>query len=176
MARIPYLDLADAPPEFAEALKSRPPLNVYRMVAHGGATATGFLALGSAILSKSTLDPKLRELVILRVGALSDAKYEVFQHRRVAARAGVPASKIEAVLANPSAEPVSAVFRQDRASQREKAGGGGAAVRDHAVDVQRRARFQGLGEFGRRVGEIEVGYACHGSGSPVSRARAAHAG
>jgi 4-carboxymuconolactone decarboxylase len=110
MARIPYLDLADAPPEFAEALKSRPPLNVYRMVAHGGATATGFLALGSAILSKSTLDPKLRELVILRVGALSDAKYEMFQHRRVAARAGVPAPKIEAVLANPGAEPLSAVF------------------------------------------------------------------
>jgi alkylhydroperoxidase family enzyme len=110
MARIPYLDLADAAPEFAEALKSRPPLNIYRMIAHGGATATGFLALGSAILSKSTLDPKLRELVILRVGALSDAKYEMFQHRRVAARAGVPAAKIEAVLANPGAEPVSAVF------------------------------------------------------------------
>jgi alkylhydroperoxidase family enzyme len=110
MARIPYLDLADAAPEFAELLKSRPPLNVYRMVAHGGHTATGFLALGSAILSKSTLDPKLRELVILRVGALSDAKYEVFQHRRVAARVGVPAAKIEAVLANPGAEPDSAVF------------------------------------------------------------------
>ena len=110
MARIPYLDLAAAAPEFAEALKSRPPLNIYRMIAHGGATATGFLALGSAILSKSTLDPKLRELVILRVGALSDAKYEMFQHRRVAARAGVPAAKIEAVLANPGAEPVSAVF------------------------------------------------------------------
>ena len=110
MARIPYLDLAAAAPEFAELLKSRPPLNIYRMIAHGGATATGFLALGSAILSKSTLDPKLRELVILRVGALSDAKYEMFQHRRVAARAGVPAAKIEAVLANPGAEPVSAVF------------------------------------------------------------------
>jgi 4-carboxymuconolactone decarboxylase len=110
MARIPYLDLADAAPEFAELLKTRRPLNIYRMIAHGGHTATGFLALGSAILSKSTLDPKLRELVILRVGALSDAKYEVFQHRRVAAWAGVPVAKIEAVLANPGAEPDAAVF------------------------------------------------------------------
>ena len=110
MARIPYLDLADAAPEFAELLKKRAPLNIYRMIAHGGHTATGFLALGSAILTKSTLEPKLRELVILRVGALSGAKYEVFQHRRVAARAGVPAAKIEAVVANPGAEPDSAVF------------------------------------------------------------------
>ena len=110
MARIPYLDLADAAPEFAELLKTRRPLNIYRMIAHGGHTATGFLALGSAILTKSTLDPKLRELVILRVGALSGAKYEVFQHRRVAARAGVPAAKIEAVLADPGAAPDASVF------------------------------------------------------------------
>ncbi len=108
MARIPYLDLALAPPEFAELLAKRPPLNVYRMIAHGGHTATGFLALGSAILGKSTLDPKLRELAILRVGALSGAKYEVFQHRRVAARAGVPAEKIEAVLL--AGEPDAGVF------------------------------------------------------------------
>jgi alkylhydroperoxidase family enzyme len=110
MARIPYFDLANAAPEFAALLKSRPPLNIYRMIAHGGHTATGFLGLGSAILTKSTLDPKLRELVILRVGALSGAKYEVFQHRRVAARAGVPAAKIEAVLADPGAAPDASVF------------------------------------------------------------------
>jgi alkylhydroperoxidase family enzyme len=110
MARIPYLDLADAAPEFAELLKSRAPLNIYRMIAHGGDTGTGCLALGSAILTKSTLDPKLRELVILRVGALSGAKYEVFQHRRVAARAGVPAAKIESVLADPVAAPDASVF------------------------------------------------------------------
>lgn len=112
MARIPYFDLTQATPAFRELVASRPPLNIYRMVAHGGATADGFLALGSAILRHSELDPQLRELVILRVGALCGSHYEVFQHRRVAARAGVPAAKIEAVLQNPAGEPVADAFTQ----------------------------------------------------------------
>jgi alkylhydroperoxidase family enzyme len=110
MARIPYFDLAQATPAFRELVATRPPLNIYRMVAHGGATADGFLALGSAILRHSELDPQLRELVILRVGALCGSHYEVFQHRRVAARAGVPAAKIEAVLQNPKSDPPAAAF------------------------------------------------------------------
>ncbi len=110
MARIPYFDLAQASPAIRAMVAQRPPLNIYRMVAHGGATAEGFLALGSAILRGSALAPTLRELVILRVGALCDASYEVFQHRRVAAQAGVPAEKIEAVLRQPGGEPEPAAF------------------------------------------------------------------
>lgn len=110
MARIPYYDLSKASPELANVIKDRLPLNIYRMVAHGGNTATGFLALGSAILTKSDIDPKLRELVILRVGALCGSGYEVFQHRRVAAKAGVTAEKIEAVLADPKAPVDSPLF------------------------------------------------------------------
>ena len=41
MARIPYFDLAEAPAELHALLGGRPPLNIYRMVAHGGATAQG---------------------------------------------------------------------------------------------------------------------------------------
>jgi alkylhydroperoxidase family enzyme len=110
MARIPYFDLDQAPPAFREMLANRPPLNIYRMVAHGGPTAEGFLALGSAILRRSALDPQLRELVILRVGALCGSHYEVFQHRRVAAQAGVPAAKIEAVLRQAQGEPEARAF------------------------------------------------------------------
>lgn len=110
MARIPYLDLTHATPAIREMVSTRPPLNIYRLVAHGAATAEGFLALGNAILRRSELDPGLRELVILRVGALCDAPYEVFQHRRVAAQAGVPAQKIDAVLRNPQAEPEPGAF------------------------------------------------------------------
>jgi alkylhydroperoxidase family enzyme len=110
MARIPYFDLSKASPELAEIIKTRLPLNIYRMVAHGGNTALGFLALGTAILNKSDLDPKLRELVILRVGALCGSSYEVFQHRRVAGKAGVAAEKIEAVLADPKAPVEASLF------------------------------------------------------------------
>ena len=112
MARIPYYDLSKAPPELADAIKDRLPLNIYRMIAHGGNTAVGFLALGRAILTKSEIDPKLRELVILRVGALSGASYEIFQHRRVAAKAGVSAEKIDAVLADATKEVELRLFNQ----------------------------------------------------------------
>lgn len=105
MARIPYFDLDHASPALRSLLAARRPLNIYRMVAHGGATAEGFLALGGAILRHSTLDATLRELVILRVGALSSASYEIHQHRRVARQAGVPQAKIEAVLANADGSP-----------------------------------------------------------------------
>ena len=110
MARIPYFDLDQASPTIREMVASRPPLNVYRMVAHGGPSAEGFLALGNAILRRSELDPVLRELVILRVGALCGSHYEVFQHRRVAAQAGVPSARIEAVLARPEEPPAARDF------------------------------------------------------------------
>jgi 4-carboxymuconolactone decarboxylase len=112
MARIPYFDLSKAPPELAHLIKDRLPLNIYRMVAHGGNTAVGFLALGSAILTKSDIDPTLRELVILRVGALCRSSYEVFQHRRVASKAGVSAEKIEAVLAAPEKPVAGPLFSE----------------------------------------------------------------
>ncbi|GHC82497.1 hypothetical protein GCM10007320_25710 [Pseudorhodoferax aquiterrae] len=110
MARIPYFDLDQASPTIREMVASRPPLNIYRMVAHGGPSAEGFLALGNAILRRSELDPVLRELVILRVGALCGSHYEVFQHRRVAAQAGVSPEKIEAVLQRPEDGPPPAAF------------------------------------------------------------------
>lgn len=110
MARIPYFDLDQASPTIREMVASRPPLNIYRMVAHGGPSAEGFLALGNAILRRSELDPVLRELVILRVGALCGSHYEVFQHRRVAAQAGVSPEKIEAVLQRPEDGPAPAAF------------------------------------------------------------------
>lgn len=101
MARIPYYDFSQASPELAEAMKDRAPLNMYRMIAHGGESALRFLALGRALLTASTLDPGLRELVILRVGCLCAASYEILQHRKVAARIGVAADKVEAVTADP---------------------------------------------------------------------------
>lgn len=97
MARIPYVPPEQIPPAIAERLKSRPPLNLYRMLPHAPQAAEGFLALGSALLTQNLLHPHLRELVILRVGVLSNAGYEVHQHRRVAAAVGVPQDKIDAI-------------------------------------------------------------------------------
>src|SRR6218665_2655710 len=97
MARIPYYDLSQAPESYTRLIAARPPLNLYRMLAHAGKTAEGFLALGSAILRENTLDAKLREIAILRTGILCGAGYEVHQHRRVARRVGLSDDKIDAL-------------------------------------------------------------------------------
>ena len=53
--------------------------------------------MGNALLYRCELDPVLRELAILRVGRLSRAAYEVFQHERIAREAGVTDDKIAAL-------------------------------------------------------------------------------
>jgi AhpD family alkylhydroperoxidase len=77
-------------------LTSGPPLNLFRVLPHAGPAAIGFLRLGSALLRENALDSRLRELVILRVGVLCRAGYEVHQHRRVARAVGVSQEKIAA--------------------------------------------------------------------------------
>jgi len=104
LSRIPYFDMTQAPAEYSAMLGGRPPLNLYRMLPHAGPGAsTGFLKIGGALLRENVLDSRLRELVILRVGLLSNAGYEVHQHRRVARSVGVPEEKIEALAKGPDA-------------------------------------------------------------------------
>lgn len=98
MARIPYFDMSQASEQYQALLKSRNPLNLYRMLPHAGdAAAAGFLALGSAILRHSEIDPVLREVAILRVGHLSRAGYEVHQHKRVARQTGMSEATLAAL-------------------------------------------------------------------------------
>ncbi len=97
MPRLTHLDRASLPPEIA-ALWDRRPLNLYRVIAHAKTAAPGFLALGRALLTDSELDPRLRELVILRVGAISKAGYEIHQHKRLAKSVGLSDEEIGAAL------------------------------------------------------------------------------
>jgi AhpD family alkylhydroperoxidase len=98
VARLPSVALSDLPADLADVIRSRPPLNLYKVLPHSVPTARGFLALGVAILRESALDPKLRELVILRVGALSGASYEIHQHKRHAAHIGLDEQRIAAAV------------------------------------------------------------------------------
>ncbi len=98
MARIPYFDMSQASEKYQSLLKSRNPLNLYRMLPHAGeAAASGFLALGSALLRENEFDAQLREIAILRVGILSGASYEVHQHKRVARNVGMSDATIAAL-------------------------------------------------------------------------------
>lgn len=70
-------------------------LNIFRVMANCPIIGRDFLRLGNSLLFKGSLDPRLRELAILRVGYLAKANYEWTQHVAVARRAGVPQEQIE---------------------------------------------------------------------------------
>src|SRR5262245_65890052 len=98
MPRIPYFDVEQATGRHAEFLgKLKPELNIFRTLANSEYGLKGFVRMGNALLYKAELDPGLRELAILRVGRLSRAAYEVFQHERIAREVGVAEEKIAAL-------------------------------------------------------------------------------
>lgn len=109
MPRLPYFDLSQAPESYTELLKSRRPLNLYRMLAHAGPAAEGFLKLGGALLRDNQLDSQLREIAILRVGILSGAGYEVHQHRKLARRVGLADAKIAALEIGADTTPLTGI-------------------------------------------------------------------
>ena len=58
MPRIPYFDMAEADEALRKAVETRPPLNIYRMLAHSGPAAVGFLKTGrGAAQGESTRQP-----------------------------------------------------------------------------------------------------------------------
>ena len=105
MPRIPYPDLAGLPPEVRAHIGERP-ANVSRMLA----TASGpvfhhMSAMGGAFINGSSLPPQLRELAILRVGYISNAEYEVFQHEALARHVGMSEAQLAAIKAGDCAAP-----------------------------------------------------------------------
>jgi alkylhydroperoxidase family enzyme len=101
MARVPYPDPKSLSPETQEQLGTLPPLNIFRMMAGGEGLLAAFVRLGNHLLTRSKLDPVLREIAILRVGALSKASYEVFQHERIGRRLGMSDALLAAIRRGP---------------------------------------------------------------------------
>lgn len=97
MARLPYPDLTAKPDEIRQLVASLPPLNIFRMLPHAETVMRGFVQLGTAILSRALLEPRLRELAILRVAACSPAAYEWQQHVPIALACGATAAEIAAL-------------------------------------------------------------------------------
>jgi alkylhydroperoxidase family enzyme len=98
MARLPYVDPATAPDEVRETLARLPvSLNIFRMMAHAETNFRPLVALGTAILGRQALAPALRELVILRVARLSNARYEWVQHVPIAKVVGLDDAKVAAL-------------------------------------------------------------------------------
>src|SRR5688572_11776268 len=102
MARIPYADPDALSPKLREII-ARSPYNVVRMMA--GATEAVFMGLNAvsgALVLASKLPPVLREVAILRVGYISNAPYETFQHEAAAKGIGMSDAQIAAIRAGGS--------------------------------------------------------------------------
>jgi AhpD family alkylhydroperoxidase len=74
-----------------------PRINLFRMLANAPSMIGPTLRLGEAILTKGELDPKLRELVILRVARRTGSEYEWVQHEGIARLIGVSEDEIAGV-------------------------------------------------------------------------------
>jgi 4-carboxymuconolactone decarboxylase len=97
MARLPYLDPAEASPRLAGQLAALPPMNIFRMLAHAETAFEPFVSFGGAILSQLQLDPKLRELAVLQVAKDTECAYEWVQHAEVGRLVGLSDAQIAAV-------------------------------------------------------------------------------
>jgi 4-carboxymuconolactone decarboxylase len=101
VARLPYVDSADAPEPVRDALDRVPPLNIFRMMANAETAFRPWLRWGATLLSELELDPLLRELAILRVARLTPhAEYEWVQHVPLAKAAGASDEQVAALEAD----------------------------------------------------------------------------
>lgn len=103
MARLPYPDIdgTELKPLVDKITKERGKvLNLYRMLLHSPPVAEGWLAFLTAIRQRSSLDAKLRELVILRIAVLNRAEYEFSQHAPIALAEGASQQQVDALRKN----------------------------------------------------------------------------
>ncbi len=104
MARIPYFDPAKAEGKVKDTIKKLPGLNIFRMMAHSGELLGKFTGLGNHILGRAKLDAVLREIAIIRVGVLSKASYEVYQHEKIGRQIGMSEDLLKGLHEGPDAE------------------------------------------------------------------------
>jgi 4-carboxymuconolactone decarboxylase len=107
--RIAPLDPATLDEEQAAALagvtrEGAPPLNIFLTFARAPEALKRFLQWGNYILSrKNALDPRRREIAILRTGFLCRSGYEFAQHERIGLASGMTAEEVAGCKQGPGA-------------------------------------------------------------------------
>lgn len=77
-------------------------LNIFATLAHHPALLKRWLVFASHVMTKNTLTPRDRELLILRVGVRCGAPYEFGQHHVIAQRSDISVDEIEQVRVGPT--------------------------------------------------------------------------
>lgn len=82
MARVPYREVSELPTEYQKFLKR--PINLFKGLANSPGALSVHHAFGEWIRWDCTLDPKLREHIILLVGLIHKSPYEFSHHVQIA--------------------------------------------------------------------------------------------
>lgn len=85
-------------------LDSGRPWNIFRTLAHHPDLARRWMVFANHVLFKSSLEPRHREIAILRIGWLCQSEYEFSQHRVIGIEAGMTRDEVELVKAGADAE------------------------------------------------------------------------
>lgn len=109
--RIPPLDPNQLKGEQKEVVNNASggrPLNIFLTLGRYPKLLKRYGVFGTHVLRKSSLTPRDREMVILRIGALCNSGYEFHQHTRIGKEAGLTDSEIAALKQGPDASVWSA--------------------------------------------------------------------
>jgi 4-carboxymuconolactone decarboxylase len=105
--RIPTLDPPDWTPSVRAMLdpsgNGRPVANVYRTYAQHPALYVPRQVLSEYIRTRATLSPRVREMLILRIGYLCQSAYEWAAHARAGRAAGLSDDEIRRIAQGPAA-------------------------------------------------------------------------
>jgi alkylhydroperoxidase family enzyme len=99
MARVKLVEKEQADPIIKEMFQKLedgkfPILNLFKAIGNSPRVGRSFVRLGNSILSPEILDPKLRELAILRVGNILQSEYEFTKHVVIGKGTGITADQI----------------------------------------------------------------------------------
>jgi 4-carboxymuconolactone decarboxylase len=109
--RVAPLAVEQLDPELRVRFGDGPVLNIFRTLANHPALMKRWLVFGNHVLSKSTLAPRERELLILRIGWLCQAGYEWGQHVVIGKASGLTDEEIARIPKGPAAPGWSALDR-----------------------------------------------------------------
>ncbi|OBH59668.1 4-carboxy muconolactone decarboxylase [Mycobacterium mantenii] len=98
MTRMPLIS-TDRQPERIQQFIARPDtLNVLRLLANAPNIFDGWAQMAGQLFESPTFTPRMREVIILRVGHLQDSPYELAQHVIFGRAAGLNDHEIDALL------------------------------------------------------------------------------
>jgi alkylhydroperoxidase family enzyme len=103
MARLPYFDAEQLPPEHRDLLKR--PINLARLLVNSPGMAKAFFGIGGYIRNQSSLDSRLRELAILQVGWMEKSEYEFTHHVKIGKEFGVTDEDIQGLFLETEGKP-----------------------------------------------------------------------